>query len=324
MATGPEEFISNIITNAITTASNQTDAASSAANQLIGESIGFYVEPPNSKSTFSVTAVEPEIPTVADSTLSYEAQLAKLIALLSDQLADFYAKYYPLVSDAFDEATSWLVSTITNGGTGVNAGVENQIWQRARERISSEGLKLENQLVTAFAAKGYTLVPGALIAKIGEVRFEAFGKIGEASTAIAAKQIEIEIETIKFAVGEALKSRFMAMQAAGDYIRAIATAPDAAAKVAGLNTDVQAKMMQAAAGFYEARLGRDKLVLTSKLAEMDSRDVVYKHRRDNAIQADNVKIQALSAAADVFARTASAALSSLNSIASTATNAFSA
>jgi len=80
--------------------------------------------------------------------------------------------------------------------------------------------------------------------------------------------------------------------------------------------------MAAAASFYGVRLDRDKIVLTSKLAEMESRDTIYRHRRDNATQNDQVKVQALAAAADVFARTASAALSSLNSIVSSATNAF--
>ena len=78
-----------------------------------------------------------------------------------------------------------------------------------------------------------------------------------------------------------------------------------------------------------ARLQENKLQpaesaqLSSKLAEMNSVDDIYKHRRDNATRNDQVDVQALAAAADVFAKTAQAALMSLNSVVSATTNAFS-
>lgn len=319
----PSAFIDNIISNALATADAQTVSATNAAQDLISQSAGFYLAPPSSAAGFSVEAVEPEIPTAADSTLSYEANLDRLITLLSGQLANFFNTYYPLASDAFDEATNWLVNTITNGGTGINAAVEDATWQRDRERIIADGRRVHATISTGFAAKGYSLVPGAMLDEVKRSLFEQAANTGIASTSRAAKQIEVEIETIKFAIGKAIDSRTMAMNAAADYIRAISSSPDTAARVAALQTDVQAKMMTAASSWYSTRLDRDKIVLSSKLAEMGSRDDIYKHRRDNATRNSQVDVQALAAAAEVFGRTASAALSSLNSIVSTATNAFS-
>jgi hypothetical protein len=162
-----------------------------------------------------------------------------------------------------------------------------------------------------------------MLKKIERVDFTNSINNGVASTSIAAKQLEIEIETVRFAIGKAIDSRTMAMNAAADYIRAIAISPDSAAKVAALNTDVQAKMMSAAGDFYRVRLSRDELILKSKLAELDNSIDIYKHRRTNATDNDRVKVQALTAAADVLGGAAKAALSSLNSVASTAVNAFS-
>jgi len=318
----PSAFIDSIITNALATADTYTTEASDAANDLISVNAGFYLTPPTSDAGFSVDAIEPAIPTAADSTIVYETELAKLIALLSNELAGFFNTYYPLASDAFDEATTWLVNTITNGGTGINASIEDQAWQRGRERLVADGRRVESQISTGYAAKGYFFPSGSMLKKIEQSRYEQAANSGIASTSIATKQLEIEIETIKFAIGKALESRSMAMQAAADYIRAVATAPASAVRVSELNTDVQAKMMSAAANWYGTRLERDKIVLSSKLAEMESRDAIYKHRRENATQNDEVKVRALASAADVFARTASAALSSLNSIVSSATNAF--
>ena len=316
------ETIDAIIANAILIANTQTEAASEAAEDLIRSNAGFYLTPPDSATGFTVTAIEPDIPDVADSTINYDAQLDKIIQILTDQLAGFFATYYPLASDAFDEATSWLINVITNGGTGVNAEVEAQLWQRARENIIADGRRVGNQIVTGFAAKGIMLPAGAMLQQINEARFNSLGETGKASTSKAVEQLRTEIETIKFAVEQALKSRFAAMQAAADYIRAVATAPASAVDVASINSDAQAKMVSAYSNLYNVRLERDRIVLNSKLAEMGSRDDIYKHRRTNATANSQVDVQALSAAADTLARTASAALASLNSIVSSSVNAF--
>ena len=316
------ETIDAIIANAIATANAQTVSATAAAEDLISSNAGMYIEPPNSLSGFSVEAIEPTIPDVADSTITYQAQLDKIIDMLTSQLAGFFATYYPLASDAFDEATAWLVNELTNGGAGVNAAVAAQLWQRDRENIIADTRRLKNQVVTGYAAQGYMLPAGAMLKKTERLDFEGAGRIGASSTAISVEQYKIEVETIKFAVEEALKSRGMAMQAAGDYIRAVATAPASALDVANINTDAKAKMMQAAASWYEARLDRDKIVLSSKLAELSSRDEIYKHRRSNATANSQVDVQALGSAADVYARTAAAFASSLNSIISSSLNSF--
>ncbi len=103
MAT-PAEFINQIISNAIATANTYTTNVSTAAGELIDAQGGVYIPPPSTETDFAVEAEEPDIPEVDDSTLTYEAQLDKLVALLSDQLGNFFATYYPLQSDAFDEA----------------------------------------------------------------------------------------------------------------------------------------------------------------------------------------------------------------------------
>ena len=144
------------------------------------------------------------------------------------------------------------------------------------------------------------------------------GTTGESSTMTHGEHLK----TIKFAIDKAIDSRTMAMNAAADYIRAIATSPDAAARVAALNTDTQAKMVSAYSDFYRTRLSRDELVLKSKLAKIDSNVDVWKMQKANATDSARVKVSALAAAADSFAWAASAALSSLNSVVSSATNAF--
>ena len=316
------ETINQVIANALATSTTATESAHTAADDLIRSNAGYYITPPTTATGFTVDAIEPEIPTTEDSTYNYEAERDALIALLSNQLAGFFTTYYPLASDAFDESTNWLVNTITNSGTGIPAALEDEIIQRERDRIIREGQRVSNGITAGYAARGFSLVQGPMIYDLNQAAFEQAGRIGIASTTVATKQIEIAIETIKFAIGKAIESRLAAMQAAIDYIRALATAPDAASRIAALNTDIKAKMMSAAADWYRARQNRDQMVLQSKLAELSAGIEVYRHRRDNATQNSQVDVQALAAAADVFAKTAQAALTSLNSVVSSTVSAF--
>ena len=320
MAQDPIAIIEQIISNAMLKADEYSYEADEAAHKIIREQIGMYLEPPNPSIGFAVEAVEPDVPEVSDTIVGYEAQLEKIVALLSDQLAGFFARYYPLAADAYDEASAWLVNQITNGGAGVNEQVAAELWQRARERIIRDGRRVENQIATGYAAKGYMIPPGAMTAKMEEARFQQLTATGEAATAVASKMFDAEVDMIKFAVDAAVKARQMAMSAAADYIRAVASAPDSAVRTYNMKDENRARMIAAAADWYRARLSRDEIVLKSKLSEKEIDYKIYEHRRTQATRNDDVRVRALASAADVYARTASAALSSLNSIVSTAEN----
>lgn len=309
--------VDEIIANAITIANTQTALADTAAQAAINASNG-YASSVIKPLTFTISATEPAVPSVVNGTQTYEAQLDKLVDLMTDELANFYSTYYPLASDAFDEATNWLVNAITNGGTGISAAVEAQIWQRGRERVISEGTRTQKQIIADFAGRGFSRPSGAQAAALKELRYSQKQAINSFSRDVAVKQAEIEIENIRFAVTKALESRAFAMQAASDYIRALMSAPDAAARVAMVNSDVQAKMISATSDLYRARLSRDELILKSKEANLDAKI------KGNAIdvpafyQGIDARVRAAVGAAGVYGDAAGAALSSLNSLVSSA------
>lgn len=317
-----EATVDAIINNAISLANAQTNSANQAAQAAMTASMGFAV-PNVSPVIYSVSASEPAMLDTQDSTLTYEAQLEKLIELLSGQLGTFFTNYYPLVSDAYDEATAWLVNTITNGGTGINPVVEDQIWQRGRDRIVRDGLRVESQTQADFARRGFRLPPGVLAARLSELRFEQLTKTQEFSRDVAIKQFETEIETLKFAVQTAIDSRLRALSAASDYIRAFMSAPDAAARVASLNADAKARMMSATADLYRARLSRDEIAMRVPLANSNAEIQSSGLRMDGFYKGIDARVRAAAAAADSYGSTAAAALSSLNSVASISSASFS-
>ena len=62
MSTNPEEFINDIINNALETANDFTAKVDDAAHDLTHAYTGVYKPQPSTDQNFSVTAEEPEIP----------------------------------------------------------------------------------------------------------------------------------------------------------------------------------------------------------------------------------------------------------------------
>lgn len=321
MATQSEIFVNQIIANAIDTANTQTASASAAARAASTSSMGYAVMSPP-PITYTLSAIEPAVPDVENSTLTYEAQRDQLIGLMTGQLANFYTQYYPLAADAFDEATNWLVNTITSGGTGINPAIEAQIWQRDRDRVTSEGLRAEAQTLSEFTGRGFSLPPGAAAARLQAIKAEQLGSLQAQSRDVAIKQAEIEVESLRFAVEQAIKSRMQAMSAATDYIRALMSAPDAAAQVAALNSDAKARMMGATSDLYRARLSRDEIAMKIPLANSDINVKSQVVNVDGFYRGVDARVAAAGHAAEVYGKAAQAALSSLSAIGSSTASTF--
>jgi hypothetical protein len=317
-----EDTVNTIINNALELSQQQTSAASAAAAAAVTAAMG-YASASVPNITYELTAVEPAVLDVEDSTLTYEAQLERLMAILTAQLAAFFTEYYPLATDAFDEATNWLVNAITVGGTGISPAVEEQIWQRARDRIIADGARVEADTMSEFADRGFSLPSGTLVSKLQELRFEQLAKSQDISRDIAADQAKMEVENVRFAVDLAIKSRLQALDAAANYLRATLSGADVASRVAGLNSDARSRMVAATAELYRARIARDEVAMKVPMANTDKSVQLSTANMDGFYKGVANRVQATMSAADVYGRSAAAALASLNSVASVSSAAFS-
>ena len=286
------------------------------ANQAAITASQGYFSPAFNQVDYTLSAVEPAVPDVENANLTYEAQRDKLIALLGDELAKFYTLYYPLASDAFDEATNWMVNAITIGGTGISPAVEAAIWARGRDRVLVDAARAEAQTLDEFSARGFSLPPGALTARLDAVRYEGMVKTSEFSRDVAVEQAKMEVDNLRFAVDKAIQSRMQAMAAAVDYIRAVMSGPDTAARVASINSDAKARMMGATSDLYRARLARDELAMKIPMFNTGERTKYVNMDIDGFYKGVDSRVRAAASAAEQYGKAAQAALVSLNSIVS--------
>ena len=304
-----------IITDARTTADKYLGLAETATNSARTASQGFAWAI-DARVPFVIGAVEPAVPTASNTMITYNAQLDALTKTLTDGLADFFVTYYPLTNDAFDEATAWLTDTIVNGGTGIHPDVEAQIWERARGRIVVEGGRQEHKALNDLSERGFSIPQGSLRGSLRDIRAEQHAKISGLSAEVAIDQAKMEVETIKFAVDQAMKARLTALNAASDYIRSLMSAPDIASRVATIETDAQSRMISATATLYNARLHRDELLLNASNADQQTILESGKLYVDGFYRSISNQVSAANAAAQSYGQAASASLQSISTIAS--------
>lgn len=200
----------------------------------------------------------PALPTVtpldpAQAQALYDSAKDEITALLTSAFASFFTTFFPLGNE-LAVARSWIEDAIANGGSGVNPAVENQIWQRDRDRVLEEGARLQDEQMSAWAARGFPLPPGALNHGLNQIQREVQNKLAESSRGQAIKSFEAEIENVRFAIDKAIVLRTQAISSAADYMRTLVLGPTTGAQLAGTLLDAQAKVANITTDFYRAQV----------------------------------------------------------------------
>lgn len=298
-------------------ATNAVDKVDNYVADAITASQGVYViGDPQDVIADSVNVLpwaDPNSDLGADLYAKYGNEFNKLVPWLNGLVTDWKAEFFP-DECVIAEADAWICNTIANGGTGIPANVEDGIWQRDRDREMESANQLARGAINTMAAMGYSMPNGTLNAALLKVQQDAQDKVVTLSRDVAIKNVEIEIENIRFAVEEAVKLRLGLLNALADFIRAYLQLPTAAAQVAELTANAKWKLWDATASYYKTLLSVAELKLDAD-----------KFNRKLEVEASTVDSQAWMksidtrtdaavAAAKAMADQASAALSALNTL----------
>lgn len=257
-----EAFVEQIISQALSIAADKSQAADSYSGQAIAASQGYStLAAPTINFTPAVIEPPVNIPSTATGldTALYDDKYSQIITDLSDQFEQFFDDYFPANDAAMAAAQSWLTRALTTGGTGLSSSVEAQIVARDRARVQRDAQRASEAVMETFAARGFPLPPGAAVHAVTVANQQAAELSAQSSRDIAIKQMELEIENVRFAVQQVINERVSSIQAAGDYIRTLAIGPEIAARLATSSADAQARLISAATGYYSARIRVEEL-----------------------------------------------------------------
>ena len=311
-----EALVESIINQALAIGQSKSDQATSFANQAVAASSGFssaavaQISGRPSRGDLEPAVIIPNRATGVDGAL-YDSAYGQIIADLSGKFSDFFTQYFPNECDYLANAQLKLCEML-EGGTGIPAHVENQIWQRDRSRMLEEVGRVKQEIIAGSAARGFPLPTGAALYAAHSAQIEAQNKIAQQSRDVAIKHVEILIENIKFAVQNALDYRIKGIQAAGDYIKVLALGPEIAMKLATSAAGAQAQLITAASSYYRNRIAVEELKLdVAKFNASAANEVSMNDVREfsNRLKA---RVETLSAAARAAGDQAAAALNAVH------------
>lgn len=306
--------VDRIIDNALLIAQNKSNYADALTGAAIQTAGGFSRITAPSIGDNSVDEPRVAIPTrvAGIDTAVFDSMYAQIIEDLANRFEDFLTNFFPISPSLMPAVEAWLERAITSGGTGINVAVERQIWQRDRDRLSVEASAASEQAVNQWAARGYPLPPGAAAAAITTIAMRRTEQVAAVSREAAIKAFETEIENIRFAISQAIDYRTKAISAAGDYIKALAAAPDIASKMSTQSADAQARLISAAASYYNARTNAAELSTKIEIYNADAQLKALMANQDSDANYTKMRVDAVVSQANSIGQQASAALNGLN------------
>lgn len=170
------------------------------------------------------TAVAPTDTTTAPDDLegdfdaAYRNAAPSTIAMVDGYVDAMMAKYNPRYAEQM-AAIETQLATYMAGGTGLNTAVENQIYERARDKNNSEANRQQAALWADAAARGHTRPPGSLLAASQKARQDAADLNAAAAREIVVMQAEMEQKNLQFAVTQSANLRQTMLSASLSYMQ---------------------------------------------------------------------------------------------------------
>lgn len=233
----PYIVVQQVFDNAVATANALSDASASEIASVSAALAGLsqpggVTIPTFAPPTFSAPVIEAlEMPEytlpatdVIEDTFStdYVARMNEAQAAVSSALTSFFDTYFPmeLSGTELTLAQDWIINVLTTGGA-MDPAIENQYWQRDRDRLAREVVVKVDEVTTNWASRGFSLPPGAAVGAVLAAQRTALEEASRSSREVAIKKFEIEVQLQQKAVEMAITLRQTAMASVVEYIRSL-------------------------------------------------------------------------------------------------------
>ncbi|MDR3159947.1 MAG: hypothetical protein LBU11_13305 [Zoogloeaceae bacterium] len=236
-------------------------------------------------------------------------QIAQNVSDLIDRLlpiyTNFHKTYFPLTQATGAAAEIWMQRVL--GGQGLEDSMRNALWEKERARVWREADREADRARTAYAGRGFSLPPGALLAAERGIREQAQRDLSAASREITIQEIEL----IKFAVDKAISLRSLAMEAANGYIDALVSSVVKAGEFFERQNDGQQKLINAVANWYTAESNAQKILWEARVDQARLTQEASKTNMETVAEYAKAQAQLIAQEAESTAKLASAAVNNL-------------
>ena len=308
--------------------SRSDQAISSASSSVAGLWVNWGPGFRDPTDTIPGAIPRPSLPVAdysADVKTAYDYALSRFDSDLQPQIVSFIEEWFPDIAEAVKtDSDNWIINTIANGNF-VPQFIEDGIWDRARDREVREGLRAEQSILDAIAARGFAMPPGTVLAAITANQQATQERISTMTRDHAIKGWEIANENTKYAIEQAVKLRTAFVGALADFIKTATAYPNQAADYAKTYLAAKTTFYDSAIRLYAANISEEEAVSRTKMhnREMEHKwNATWQEGADmqmkSRIAVAQVQATAALAAAEQYSKVATGALGTVNHLLSSA------
>lgn len=308
------------ITSLIESARTRADSTAQAAQNVAASALNNFFVPGGTAYKVPMPSLRGTPPAytgnmniVADLKQAFSDAFGDFKPEMEEALADYIGRFFPeCVRSSTD---NWICNTILYGGTGVPANIQDAIWERARRAEIMEAKRVESEAISAFASRGFTMPGGYVASQVMAAQQEAANKSSTIGRDIAIKNVELEIENIKFAIQQGVALRVGVLGALGSYIRAYMSPIELAMEKAKVLADAQQRLWSSTADYYRAMVSEAQLAVSVHEINARSHDSLQNNQNASLQRSIESRVSAAVSVAQVLGQLAAGASAATVSLA---------
>ena len=289
-------------------AANRGDALNAAAYQVYPFRQHYGIESQDYQKIIAPALSIPPVPVFDNMVVDFDAALTQVKSLVDGLETSWLMKYFPAT---LPEGIEPLLNQVLNG-TLVPEIIQEIMWERTKEQTQRDALRAENDAISNWASRGFSLPGGVVTQQVQQVSQQLLDQNSVLAAMQAIKALEIQVEATKLAAEIATRLRLGLIEALINLIAAYSRLPSAAAEYASAVAGAQRNAYTAIAEYYRAVIASADITLKADIVNADN---AIKHLglvADYQGRFGANQVAARVAGVDTFAKTAAAALAGLN------------
>lgn len=241
----------------------------------------------------------------------YSATEEEILSLLRGSFTSFLSTYFPKRA-LYDDMLDWCSDAVSTGGSGIATDVERALWERDRARVNAEMARSLADAEELWANRGFPVPAGALLHQQNQIRIAAAQQLSESSRTVAIKSFDTEVENVRFAVKTVIDQQQVALDAARNYILALAQAPQIAQELASSFAGLRNQVAQALVALYTAEVAALDPSVRIAITDAQLVQATSEANQKASLQVIDEKVKAALTAAELSGRVAAAAVNAFS------------
>jgi hypothetical protein len=249
----------------------------------------------------------------------YDSARDQLLQMIQNGMNTFVHQFFPDIG-YYEDAVDWCDRALTQGGSGINAYVEDALWQRERARSLGESERAEDEAMATWSNRGFPLPPGALTNQVNQIRLAANRTMAETSRTISIEGFKAELENVRFAAKTLIDERKVALDSMGDYIKTLMLGPQIAMELATKLSSIRGETARNMATMYSAQVEAAKPAIQLAIADANVRSEGNRANLNAQIGSIESRVKAAITGAQMLGTMGAAGINAINAQASISGN----